>query len=258
MKNFYTEIVTDIRHWNDTLFSFRCTRNAGLRFENGQFVMMGLIITGKPVVRAYSIASANYEEYLEFFSIKVEKGKLTSKLKNIKIGDEVLISKKPTGTILLSDLKKGRHLYMLATGTGLAPFLSIIRSPEAYENFEKLILVHGVRKISDLAYKDFIESDLPKHEYLGEDIKSKLIYYPTVTREEFFNTGRITDLINSKKLFKDLSLPEFSPENDRVMVCGSSAMLNDTVELLEDFQMKISPRIGYPGDYVIERAFVSQ
>lgn len=258
MKNFYKETITEIKHWNDSLFSFRCTRNPGLRFENGQFVMMGLIVDNKPIIRAYSIASPNYEEHLEFFSIKVPDGKLTSKLQNIKVGDQVIISKKPTGTILLHDLHPGKNLYLLSTGTGLAPFLSLVRDPEAYEKYEKIILVHGVRNISDLAYKSYIEEELPKHEYLGEDISKKLIYYPTVTREQFNNTGRITDLVKSEKLFKDLGLPRFDSQRDRVMVCGSTVMLNDTVEILDNCQMQVSPRIGYPGDYVIERAFVSK
>lgn len=257
MKNLYIEKVTEVKHWNDGLFSFKCTRNDGLRFENGQFVMMGLMINDKPVLRAYSIASPNYEEHLEFFSIKVTDGKLTSHLQNIKVGDEVLVSKKPTGTILLHDLHKGSHLYMLSTGTGLAPFLSLIRDPDVYEKFEKVILVHGVRKKDDLAYKDFIENELNKHEYLGDMIKKQLIYYPTVTREAFINNGRITDLIQSGKIFEDLDLPPFNINTDRVMVCGSTHMLNDTAQILNDHSFTISPRIGYPGDYVIERAFVS-
>ncbi len=257
MKNLYTEKVTEVKHWNNSLFSFKCTRDAGLRFENGQFVMMGLMIEDKPLLRAYSIASPNYEEHLEFFSIKVADGKLTSHLQNIKVGDEILISKKPTGTILLHDLHNRSHLYMLSTGTGLAPFLSLIRDPDVYERFEKVILVHGVRKKEDLAYKQYIESELLNHEYLGEMIKNQLIYYPTVTRESYINNGRITDLIQSGKLCKDLNLPPLNINTDRIMVCGSTHMLNDTAQILNDHNFTISPRIGYPGDYVIERAFVS-
>ena len=257
MKSYYTETVLDVHHWNPGLFSFKCTRNPGLRFENGQFVMMGIEISGKPVVRAYSIASANYEEYLEFFSIKVPDGKLTSHLQKIAVGDQVLVSKKPTGSILLHDLHPGNNLYMLATGTGLAPFLSLIRDPEVYDKFNQVILVHGVRKIEDLAYRRYLQLDLLQHEWLGELAKKQFIYYPTVTREPFVNEGRITELIASGRLFEDLGMPPFNPNQDRVMVCGSSGMLNDISQMLEAREMNISPRIGYPGDYVIERAFVS-
>ncbi len=256
MKNYYTEKVIKIKHWNEHLFSFKCSRNAGLRFENGQFVMMGMVIDNKPVLRAYSIASANYEDYLEFFSIKVPDGKLTSRLQNIQVGDEVLLSKKPTGSILLHDLKPGKHLYLLATGTGLAPFISIIKDIEVYEKFEKVILVHGVRFKQDLAYEEYITQKLPSHEFVGDLIKNKLVYYPTVTREYYKNQGRITDLIRNKKFFRDLNLPVINPEIDRVMVCGSTSMLNEIVDILDERDLCISPRIGYQGDYVIERAFV--
>lgn len=258
MDNFYKEKVLEIKHWNEGLFSFKCTRNPGLRFENGQFVMMGLMVNEVPIIRAYSIASANYEEFLEFFSIKVPNGKLTSKLQNIHVGDEVIISKKPTGSILLHDLRPGKNLYLLATGTGLAPFLSIIKDPELYEKFEKIILVHGVRQQSDLAYRDYLEQGLKNHEYIGQLAQTQLIYYPTVTRKAFKNQGRITDLIESEKLFSDVGLRPFNPEIDRVMVCGSNQMLLDTVKLLDARHLSISPRIGYQGDYVIERAFVSK
>ncbi len=258
MDNFYKEKVIDVQHWNDSLFSFKCSRNPGLRFENGQFVMMGLNIDDKPVIRAYSIASANYEEHLEFFSIKVPDGKLTSRLQNIKVDDEVIISKKPTGSILLHDLKPGKNLYLLSTGTGLAPFLSIIRDPDIYIKFDKIIMVHGVREKTDLAYRTYLEHDLHQHEYIGEYAKKQLIYYPTVTREEFKNKGRVTDLIKSERLFSDVGLLPFDPVSDRVMVCGSTQMLLDTVKLLDERNLSISPRIGYQGDYVIERAFVSK
>jgi len=253
-----TERVLSVHHWNDTLFSFTTTRDQGLRFENGHFVMIGLQVDGKPLMRAYSIASANYDEYLEFFSIKVQNGPLTSRLQHLKVGDEILVSRKPTGTLIIHDLLPGKHLYLLGTGTGLAPFLSIIKDPETYNRFEKVVLVHGVRQVDELAYQDVITEELPTNEFFGEDVRKKLVYYPTVTREPFRNRGRLTDLINSGKLFEDVGLPPFNPEHDRAMLCGSPTMLKDTCELLDVRGFKISPHIGTPGDYVIERAFVER
>ncbi|WP_035058919.1 ferredoxin--NADP reductase [Andreprevotia chitinilytica] len=258
MSHFNTETVLSVHHWNDTLFSFKTTRNDGLRFENGQFVMIGLQVNDKPLMRAYSIASPNYEEHLEFFSIKVQNGPLTSRLQHLKVGDEIQISKKPTGTLVLSDLKPGKNLYYFSTGTGLAPFMSLIQDPEAYEKFDKIVLFHGVRTVSELAYADFIENVLPNNEFFGEEVKKKLIYYPTVTREEFRNQGRLTDLIESGKLFEDIGLPPLNPETDRAMLCGSPAMLEDTCKLLDARGFQVSKRIGMPGDYVIERAFVEK
>ena len=257
-SKFYIEKVTSVHHWNDTLFSFKTTRDPGLRFENGQFVMIGLEVNGRPLVRAYSIASANYEEELEFFSIKVQNGPLTSRLQHLKVGDDLMVSRKPTGTLVLSDLKPGRNLYLFGTGTGLAPFMSLIKDPETYERFEKVILFHGVRTVSEVAYHEFIQDHLPKDEFLGEHVQGKLIYYPTVTREPFRNQGRLTDLIESGKLFSDIGLPPLNPETDRAMLCGSPSMLKDTCALLDARGFKVSPRIGEPGDYVIERAFVEQ
>lgn len=258
MAAFETERVLDVRHWNEHLFSFTCTRDAGLRFENGQFLMIGLMVDGRPLVRAYSVASANYEEHLEFFSIKVPNGPLTSRLQHLKEGDEILVSRKPTGTLLLSDLKPARHLYLLATGTGLAPFLSLIRDPDAYERFDKIVLTHGVRQMNDLAYRDYIQQELPQHEYLGDMVREKLIYYPTVTREPFHNQGRLDALLASGKLCADIGLPPLDPADDRAMICGSPAMLASLSALLDSRGFVVSPRIGTPGDYVIERAFVEK
>ncbi|WP_255990689.1 ferredoxin--NADP reductase [Chitinolyticbacter albus] len=258
MSAFASERVLSVHHWNDTLFSFKTTRDPALRFENGQFVMIGLQVNGKPLMRAYSIASPNYEEHLEFFSIKVQNGPLTSVLQKIQVGDELLVSRKPTGTLVLSDLNPGKHLYYLSTGTGLAPFMSLIQDPEAYEQYDKIILVHGVREVSELAYADFIEKELPNNEFFGDAVREKLIYYPTVTREAFRNQGRLTDLIESGKLFTDIGLPPLNPETDRAMLCGSPAMLKDTCDLLDARGFKVSKRIGQPGDYVIERAFVEK
>ncbi len=258
MSNLVTERVLSVHHWNDSLFSFRTTRDPGLRFENGQFVMIGLEVGERPLTRAYSIASPNYEEHLEFFSIKVPDGPLTSRLQHLREGDPIVVSKKPTGTLVLHDLNPGRNLYLLSTGTGLAPFLSVIQDPQTYERFEKVVLMHGVRTVSELAYADFITAHLPDNEFFGEQVREQLIYYPTVTREPFRNNGRITELIDSGKLFTDIGLPEIDPAHDRIMICGSQAMIKDCCELLDGRGFKASRRIGEPGDYVIERAFVEK
>ncbi len=258
MSAFAQETVLSVHHWNDSLFYFRTTREPSLRFANGQFVMIGLEVEGRPLMRAYSIASANYEEHLEFFSIKVEDGPLTSRLQHLQQGDKLLVSRKPTGTLVLRDLRPGRRLFLFATGTGLAPFMSLIHDPETYERFEKVILIHGVRWTSELAYHDYIEQDLKAHEYLGEDIRDKLIYYPTVTREAFRNAGRQTDLIVSGKLFADIGEPPLDPASDRGMICGSPAMLKEISLMLDSYGFTASPHIGVAGDYVIERAFVEQ
>lgn len=258
MAAFDTERVTSVHHWNASLFTFTCTRAASLRFESGHFVMVGLEVDGKPLLRAYSIASAHYAEELEFFSIKVQDGPLTSRLQHLEVGDPVLIGRKPTGTLVLSDLLPGKHLYLFATGTGLAPFLSIIRDPDTYERFDKVILVHGVRVGSELAYAEFIEAELPHHDYLGEQVRDKLIYYPTVTREAFRNQGRLTTLIESGKLTADVGLPPLDPQTDRAMICGGPAMLADLRVVLDARGFAISKGIGQPGGYVIERAFVEK
>lgn len=258
MAAFATERVVEVRHWNDTLFSFKTTRSAGLRFENGQFIMIGLMVNGKPLLRAYSIASANHEEHLEFLSIKVQNGPLTSKLQHLQVGEEVLIGSKPTGTLVLRDLKPGKHLYLFSTGTGLAPFMSLVKDPEMYERYEKIVVIHGVRWVSELAYHQFFTEELPNDEIFGEWVREKLVYYPTVTREPFRNQGRLTDLIANGKLFDDIGLPPLNPEVDRGMICGSPQMLADLCVLLDERGMKVSPRSGEPGDYVFERAFVEK
>jgi ferredoxin--NADP+ reductase len=258
MAAFNTEQVLSVHHWNDTLFSFTTTRDAALRFHNGHFVMIGLEVDGKPLMRAYSIASANYEENLEFLSIKVQDGPLTSRLQHLKEGDTILVSRKPVGTLVIDDLRAGRNLFLFGTGTGLAPFMSIIKDPDTYERFEKVVLVHGVRFVSELAYSDFIQNELPQNEYFGEVVREKLLYYPTVTREEFRNTGRITDLIETGKLCEDLSIPQLDPAQDRAMLCGSPAMLADISAMLDKRGFEVSPGVGQPGDYVIERAFVEK
>lgn len=250
------EQVNWVHHWNDRLFSFRTTRDPGFRFRNGHFVMVGLEVEGKPLLRAYSIASANHEEYLEFFSIKVPDGALTSRLQNLQAGDQVVLSQKPVGTLVIDDLREGETLYLFATGTGLAPYLSIIKDPETYERFAKIVLVHGVRHVSDLAYMDFIDAELPNNPYLGELVSNQLLYYPTVTREAFTNRGRIPDVIRSGKIFRDLELAPLDPARDRAMLCGSPDMLSEMRSLLDDYGFEASPQQGVAGDYVLERAFV--
>lgn len=258
MSKYSVEKVLSVHHWNDSLFSFKTTRDPGLRFENGQFVMIGLEVDGVPLTRAYSIASPNYDEHLEFFSIKVPNGPLTSRLQHLKVGDDLLVSRKPTGTLVIHDLKPGKHLYLLSTGTGLAPFMSLIQDIEVYDRFEKVVLVHGVRTVSELAYAETIAQTLPANEFFGEEVKQKLIYYPTVTREPFKHQGRLTDLIENGQLFTDIGLPPLHPSQDRVMICGSPQMLKDTEALLDKRGFKVSPRIGELGDYVIEKAFVEK
>lgn len=255
MASVSTQSVTNVHHWNDSLFSFKTTRDQSLKFENGHFLMLGLQVEGKPLMRAYSIASPNYDDELEFLSIKVADGALTSRLQNIQVGDELLVSSKPTGTLVVDHLLEGRNLYLISTGTGLAPFISIIQDPDVYERFDNVILTHGVRHVSELAYQDFIDEQLPRNEFFGDEVRQKLIYYPAVTREEFKNQGRLTELMSSGKLFSDIGLERADPSRDRFMICGSPGMLKDTCQILNDWGFEES-RQGIKGHYVIERAFV--
>lgn len=257
MSAFHSETVLSVHHWTDRLFSFKTTRDPGFRFQNGQFIMIGLEVNGKPLLRAYSIVSANYEDHLEFLSIKVPDGPLTSRLQHIQVGDKVLVGKKPTGTLVLDNLVDGRNLYLLGTGTGLAPFMSIIRDPETYGRYEKVVLVHGTRLVSELAYQDYILADLPHDEFLGELVIEKLLYYPTVTREPFKTAGRIPALMESGRIFDDLDLPPLDHEHDRIMICGSPAMLADLKALCEARGF-VEGNTGEPGEYVIEKAFVEK
>lgn len=250
------ERVLSVRHWTDTQFTFTTTRDRGFRFTNGQFAMVGLNVEGRPLLRAYSITSANHEEYLEFLSIKVADGPLTSRLQHIQEGDEILISRKPTGSLLLDDLRPGKRLYLLSTGTGAAPFLSLIKDPEVYARFARVIFVHGVRTVKESAVVHHQIARLKEDGIMGKEVR-KLRYFPTVTREAYVNQGRLTDLIQSGRLSEKLGLPSLSVTHDRVMVCGSPAMLLDTRVLLDARGFLISPNIGEPGDYVVERAFVA-
>jgi ferredoxin/flavodoxin---NADP+ reductase len=257
MSAFNEERVLSVHHWTDRLFTFTTTRDPSLRFSNGHFTMIGLRINGKPLLRAYSIVSANYEEHLEFLSIKVPDGPLTSRLQHIQVGDSVVVGRKPTGTLLIDYLLPARRLYLMSTGTGLAPFMSVVRDPATYEKFEQVVLVHGVREVDELAYHDLLVDHLPQHEFLGDMVSSQLRYYPTVTREAWRNMGRITELIDNGKLFADLGLPTLNPADDRVMICGSPGMLRDLKHNLESRGFK-EGNTSTPGDFVIERAFAEQ
>lgn len=251
------ERVVDVRHWTDTLFSFVTTRDRGFRFLNGHFTMIGLRVDERPLLRAYSIASANYEDHLEFLSIKVPEGALTSRLQHIRPGDAVIVGRKPTGTLVLDHLLPGKRLYLLATGTGLAPFLSIVRDPDTYEAFDEIILVHGVRRVDELAYREFLSDHLPRHEFLGDAVSRKLRYYPTVTREAFHTTGRITALLDTGRMQRDLALPATSAADDRFMVCGNAAMLRDLRQMLEGYGLHEGSTTER-GHFVVERAFAEQ
>ncbi len=251
------ERVTWVHHWTETLFSFRCTRDPAFRFRPGQFAMIGLLVGGKPLLRAYSMVSAPYDAFSEFLSIKVPDGPLTSRLMHLKIGDPVLIGRKATGTLITDNLLPGKTLWMLGTGTGLAPFISLVKAPEVYDLYEHVIVTHTVREVAELAYREFLTTELPTHEFLGEMAREKLTYYPSVTREAFRTQGRITDLIRNGRLFNDLGRGPLDVASDRVMLCGSPALLADAKALLEGMGFKEGSGQA-PGHYVIERAFVEK
>lgn len=257
MSNFYEAEVLSVRHWTDRLFSFTTTREASFRYQSGQFAMIGLEVDGRPLMRAYSMVSPHYEEQLEFLSIKVPDGPLTSRLQNIKVGDSILVGRKASGTLLSQNLLPGKHLYLLGTGTGLAPFMSIVQDPDIYDLFEKVILVHGCRHVNELAYQERIMAELPNHEFLGDLVADRLVYYPTITREPFENQGRIPDLLKSAQFYDKLGLPPLDIDHDRFMLCGSPAMLKDTVEVLAGQGLK-EGNMSHPGHFVIERAFVDK
>jgi ferredoxin--NADP+ reductase len=257
MSNFYEAEVLSVHHWTDRLFSFTTTRDPGFRYQSGQFAMIGLDVDGRPLMRAYSMVSPHYDEQLEFLSIKVPDGPLTSRLQNIRVGDSILVGRKASGTLLSQNLLPGKHLYLLGTGTGLAPFMSIVQDPDIYDKFDKVILVHGCRHVSELAYQQRIAADLPNHEFLGEMVAGRLLYYPTVTREPFENQGRIPDLLTSPQFYDKLGVPPLDIDHDRFMLCGSPAMLKDTVEVLHAHGLT-EGNMSHPGHYVIERAFVDK
>ena len=250
------QTVTSVQHWTDRLFSFRVTRPQSLRFRSGEFVMIGLMgDNGKPLLRAYSIASPNWDEELEFYSIKVPDGPLTSRLQHIQIGDEIILRPKPVGTLVHDALLPGKHIWFLATGTGLAPFASLMRDPETYEKYDQVIMMHTCRDVAELEYGRKLVEDLKNDELIGEMVEGKLLYFPTTTREESPNMGRITDNLSSGKVFADLGLEPMSPERDRAMVCGSLDFNLDVKKVLEGFGLREGANSD-PKEYVVEKAFV--
>lgn len=257
MSNFFEAKVLTVRHWTGRLFSFTTTRDPAFRYQSGQFTMIGLMVDGRPLLRAYSMVSPHYEEALEFLSIKVQDGPLTSRLQHIQPGDSIVVGRKASGTLLTQNLLPGKTLYLLGTGTGLAPFMSVARDPEVYEQFEKVVLVHGCRHLNELAYADLIATDLPRDEWLGAQVKRQLIYYPTVTRESFRHQGRIPTLLETGRLPHDIGLPPLDAARDRFMLCGSPAMLKDTRALLDKLGLS-EGNMSHAGHYVIERAFVDK
>lgn len=257
MSTLNHERVLAVRHWTDSLFSITATRDPAFRFVNGQFTMLGIEVDGRPLLRAYSMASANYEETLEFFSIKIPDGPLTGRLRDIKAGDTLLVGRKPTGTLVQDNLLPGRRLLLLSTGTGIAPFLSIIKDPETYDRFETVVLAHGCRQVAELSYGEMIVQSLQQNEFLADAVRDKLLYYPTVTREPFHHRGRVTDLIETGKMFDDLGLAPLDIDSDRVMMCGSPAMLADLRDALDARGFDEGSN-SKPGRYVIEKAFVER
>jgi ferredoxin/flavodoxin---NADP+ reductase len=257
MSAFHREKVLAVRHWTDTLFSFTATRSSGFRFLNGQFAMIGLEVDGRPLMRAYSMASANHEEQLEFFSIKVADGPLTSRLQRIQEGDTILVGRKATGTLIADNLIPGKRLLLLSTGTGLAPFASLIKDPEVYDRYDSIVLVHGCRQVSELAYGEELVARLRDDELFGPLLGEKLVYYPTVTREPFRNRGRITDLITSEQLFSDIGQSPLDIETDRIMMCGSPGMLEELRQMFEARGL-LEGNNSAPGHFVIEKAFVER
>ena len=257
VRQMHLQKVTWVHHWTNGLFSFRIERPASFRFRSGEFVMIGLKDGNKALLRAYSIVSPNWEEHLEFFSVKVPGGALTSRLQHMEVGNYIFLSKKPTGTLTLDTLLPGQRLFMVATGTGLAPFLSVLRDPETHEKFREIIITHTVRDEQELAYRDFLESEIRNDEIFGELLKDRFTYYPTVTQGEFMTQGRITDRIRAGDFAEDLGLTgnRFNPETARVMVCGSMAFNKDMAAMLTDHGL-VEGTNAAPGSYVLERAFV--
>ena len=253
------QTVTFVRHWTDRLFSFRCTRPQSLRFRSGEFVMIGLMDEGgarpKPILRAYSIASPSWDDELEFYSIKVPDGPLTSRLQHVRPGDEIILRPKPVGTLVHDALLPGERLWLFSTGTGFAPFASLLRDPETYERFERVIVTHTCRDVAELDYSRELVGDLRADPLIGELAADKLTYYPTTTREPSDKMGRITDLLRSGEILRDLRTESFDPATDRAMVCGSMGLNLDLKEILEGFGLREGAN-SEPAEYVVEKAFV--
>ncbi|OIQ34615.1 MAG: ferredoxin--NADP(+) reductase [Roseobacter sp. MedPE-SWchi] len=260
------QTVTQVKHWTDRLFSFRCTRPASLRFRSGEFVMIGLMNdpdpkTGKvkPLLRAYSIASPSWDEEMEFYSIKVEDGPLTSRLQHIQPGDEIILRPKPVGTLVHDALIPGKRIWFFATGTGFAPFASLLREPQTYEDYDEVIITHTCRTAGELTYgRELIEGlqhDELLNEVIGEGFWKKIKYYPTTTREESPKMGRITDLINSGEAYEDLGVTPLCPDNDRAMICGNLAFNLELKAMLEAAGLEEGAN-SKPAQYVVEKAFL--
>ena len=250
------QTVTSVKHWTDRLFSFRVTRPPSLRFRSGEFVMIGLLgDAGKPLLRAYSIASPAWDDELEFYSIKVPEGPLTSRLQHINVGDQIILRPKPVGTLVHDALLPGKRLWFLATGTGLAPFASLMREPDTYEKYDQIIMMHTCREVAELAYGRDLVASLKEDPLIGDLVGDKLLYYPTTTREQTGQMGRITDNLTSGKVFADLGLPPMEPATDRAMVCGSLAFNIDVKAVLEGFGLREGAN-SEPLEYVVEKAFV--
>ncbi|WP_170349391.1 MULTISPECIES: ferredoxin--NADP reductase [Ruegeria] len=255
------QTVTDVKHWTDSLFSFKVSRPASLRFRSGEFVMIGLLgDNGKPLLRAYSIASPSWDEELEFYSIKVQDGPLTSKLQHIKPGDQIILRPKPVGTLVHDALLPGKRLWFFATGTGFAPFASLLREPQTYEDYDEVIITHTCREVAELEYGrqliDSIRQDEMLAELMGEGFADKIRYYPTTTREESPKMGRITNLLKDGTVFSDLGIEGgINPDTDRAMVCGSLAFNLDIKAILEEFGLREGAN-SEPKEFVIEKAFV--
>ena len=250
------QTVTEVEHYTDRLFSFRCTRPQSLRFRSGEFVMIGLMgDNGRPLLRAYSIASPSWDDELEFYSIKVPDGPLTSRLQHLRVGDQIILRPKPVGTLVHDALLPGKRLWLFATGTGIAPFASLIRDPETYEKFDRVVLTHTCREVAELAYGRRLVDSLTDDPLIGEMVEGKLDYYPTTTRDESAKMGRITDLLDSGELFRDLGVADFGPETDRAMVCGSMGLNTDLKRILEGLGLEEGANSD-PRHYVVEKAFV--
>lgn len=249
-------IVTKIKHWGESLFSFRVTRPKSFRFRSGEFVQIGLLgDNGRPLLRAYSIASPYWDDELEFYSIIIPDGPLTSKLRYIKVGQSIILKSKSTGTLVLDALRSGKRLFMFASGTGIAPFVSLARDPETYSKFDKIIITHTCREVKDLDYGMSVIENIKEHNLIGDFARGSLFYYPTITRESFHTMGRITKLIETGKIFEDLGMPSFNPSSDRAMLCGSMGLIKDTKVILDGFGLNEGSN-NRPAEYVIERAFV--
>lgn len=249
------QIVTSVKHWTDSLFSFRITRPQSLRFRSGEFVMIGLLgENDRPLLRAYSIASPTWDEELEFYSIKVPGGPLTSKLQNIKIGDQVIVRPKPVGTLVLDALLPGKRCYLVASGTGIAPFASLLRDPELYDSFDEIILTHTVRNTDDLAYGFDLIKRVLRDPLVGEDAARKVRHYPTTTRQTSKHNGRITTLFETKQISRDLDLPPLNTD-DRVMICGSTGLNADMKTICQAAGLEEGAN-SCPGTFLVEKAFV--